>query len=634
MENENQTNIVPVIVTTTVTTTTTTSAFTVAAVEVDVNVEDNIIVYIISVSLILGILTCLTIIGNVFVIAAIIMERNLRTTANYLVLSLAVADLMVACFVMPLGAVSEIRQQWSLGTLLCDVWTSADVLCCTASILHLLAIALDRYWAVTYVDYIHKRTPQRICWMIFAVWTVAAIVSIPPILGWKDPYFNVRVEQEKRCLISQDIGYQVFATISTFYGPLIFILLLYWKIYQVARKRIRHKPGKTITPASATVNPKMMIHIDDDEIVTKKFSFKKRIFSLPQKLPSTSMEKDLSNQVLRNNTNNNNNNNNNSDDRIESMEFSHEKGHCNLDDDDDMMNKDELKQQQQQQQQLRHIELHCTNDSNEGYHDSCDDSYIGDNNNNIENLCLVDLNASTLMNQNVQHHYINNNHINNNVKNNNKKDSFTNSNNSDLKHGNHRRHLSSSSTSSSSSSSIDENTIIIADSNEVQCLKKNSTSTPPSKSLTITCNSDIDYSGLNDISPTTVQQSIHITTPATTTTIENETNHKNAQKNLQMNQLQLRKAIKESIESKRERKAAKILAIITGIFVICWLPFFVMALVMPLCKNCQPSKYTFSIFLWLGYCNSLLNPIIYTIFSPDFRNGFRRILCGIKRRQR
>ena len=148
MENENQTNIVPVIVTTTVTTTTTTSAFTVAAVEVDVNVEDNIIVYIISVSLILGILTCLTIIGNVFVIAAIIMERNLRTTANYLVLSLAVADLMVACFVMPLGAVSEIRQQWSLGTLLCDVWTSADVLCCTASILHLLAIALVSFFFV------------------------------------------------------------------------------------------------------------------------------------------------------------------------------------------------------------------------------------------------------------------------------------------------------------------------------------------------------------------------------------------------------------------------------------------------------------------------------------------------------
>lgn len=83
------------------------------------------------------------------------------------------------------------------------------------------------------MDYIHKRTAQRIYLMIFTVWTVAAIVSIGPLMGWKDPDFNLRVEQHKRCLISQDIGYQVFATIATFYGPVIFILLLYWKIYQV-----------------------------------------------------------------------------------------------------------------------------------------------------------------------------------------------------------------------------------------------------------------------------------------------------------------------------------------------------------------------------------------------------------------
>ncbi|KAE8746003.1 hypothetical protein FOCC_FOCC007261 [Frankliniella occidentalis] len=45
--------------------------------------------------------------GNVFVIAAILLERNLQSVANYLIVSLAVADLMVACLVMPLGAVYE-----------------------------------------------------------------------------------------------------------------------------------------------------------------------------------------------------------------------------------------------------------------------------------------------------------------------------------------------------------------------------------------------------------------------------------------------------------------------------------------------------------------------------------------------
>ncbi|XP_017777649.1 PREDICTED: 5-hydroxytryptamine receptor-like, partial [Nicrophorus vespilloides] len=56
-------------------------------------------------SIVLGLMILVTIIGNVFVIAAILMERNLQNVANYLIVSLAVADLMVACLVMPLGAV-------------------------------------------------------------------------------------------------------------------------------------------------------------------------------------------------------------------------------------------------------------------------------------------------------------------------------------------------------------------------------------------------------------------------------------------------------------------------------------------------------------------------------------------------
>jgi len=34
----------------------------------------------------------------------------------------------------------------------------------------------------------------------------------------------------------------------------------------------------------------------------------------------------------------------------------------------------------------------------------------------------------------------------------------------------------------------------------------------------------------------------------------------------------------------------------------------------------------FAVIFWLGYCNSALNPVIYTVFNRDFRAAFRRML--------
>lgn len=72
-----------------------------------------------------------------------------------------------------------------------------------------------------------------------------------------------------------------------------------------------------------------------------------------------------------------------------------------------------------------------------------------------------------------------------------------------------------------------------------------------------------------------------------------------------------KKRIKESIEAKRERKAWRTLAIITGTFVACWTPFFLLSLYRPIC-GCQIPPVLESITSWLGYMNSALNPIIYT----------------------
>lgn len=97
-----------------------------------------------------------------------------------------------------------------------------------------------RYWAVTNIDYVHQRTGRRIGLMISIVWIFSFSVSIAPMLGWKDPEWNKRLD-DLECLVSQDVYYQIFATASSFYVPLLVILVLYWRIFQTARKRIRRR---------------------------------------------------------------------------------------------------------------------------------------------------------------------------------------------------------------------------------------------------------------------------------------------------------------------------------------------------------------------------------------------------------
>ena len=85
-----------------------------------------------------------------------------------------------------------------------------------------------------------------------------------------------------------------------------------------------------------------------------------------------------------------------------------------------------------------------------------------------------------------------------------------------------------------------------------------------------------------------------------------------------------------SIASSHDRKATKTLGVIMGAFTACWLPFFILALIKPFCEQpetCIP-HWLNSLFLWLGFANSFLNPIIYARFNRDFRTPFKEILLG------
>lgn len=82
---------------------------------------------------------------------------------------------------------------------------------------------------------------------------------------------------------------------------------------------------------------------------------------------------------------------------------------------------------------------------------------------------------------------------------------------------------------------------------------------------------------------------------------------------------------KRRIARKKEKRATLILGLIMGSFILCWLPFFMLYILSPIC-SCQIPHFLSAGAFWLGYMNSALNPVIYTIFNKDFRRAFRRIL--------
>ena len=80
-----------------------------------------------------------------------------------------------------------------------------------------------------------------------------------------------------------------------------------------------------------------------------------------------------------------------------------------------------------------------------------------------------------------------------------------------------------------------------------------------------------------------------------------------------------------------DQKAAKTLGIVMGVFMICWLPFFILNVFTGISKTTLPDhEIIFAVFTWLGYLNSGCNPIIYAFSSRDFRRAFLKILCPAK----
>uniref|UniRef100_UPI003F7783F2 Alpha-2A adrenergic receptor,Soluble cytochrome b562 n=1 Tax=Homo sapiens TaxID=9606 RepID=UPI003F7783F2 len=186
-----------------------------------------------------GLLMLLTVFGNVLVIIAVFTSRALKAPQNLFLVSLASADILVATLVIPFSLANEVMGYWYFGKAWCEIYLALDVLFCTSSIVHLCAISLDRYWSITQaIEYNLKRTPRRIKAIIITVWVISAVISFPPLISIEKKGGGGGPQPaEPRCEINDQKWYVISSCIGSFFAPCLIMILVYVRIYQIAKRR-------------------------------------------------------------------------------------------------------------------------------------------------------------------------------------------------------------------------------------------------------------------------------------------------------------------------------------------------------------------------------------------------------------
>ncbi|XP_076872272.1 trace amine-associated receptor 1b [Brachyhypopomus gauderio] len=189
--------------------------------------------------------TMVTIVGNLLVIGSIAHFRQLHTPTNYLILSLALCDFLLAVFVMPLSAMRSVYGCWYLTDFMCKMHTGMDMTLSTASIFHLTCVSAERFCAVcsplTYRTRVRSATVLcMVCfsWLISAVFGYAMIFSGLNLQG-DEAFYDSHLRCVGGCPVFFSRSSAVITSMVSFFIPGLVMFGIYSRIYVVAREQAR-----------------------------------------------------------------------------------------------------------------------------------------------------------------------------------------------------------------------------------------------------------------------------------------------------------------------------------------------------------------------------------------------------------
>ncbi|XP_065345002.1 dopamine D2-like receptor isoform X2 [Cloeon dipterum] len=508
-------------------------------------------------ALLLVLFPLLTLFGNVLVILAVQRERTLQTVTNYFIVSLALADLLVAVVVMPFAVYVLVNGTWGLPTFVCDFYIAMDVTCSTSSIFNLVSISIDRYIAVTQpIKYAKHKNERRVWLTIGLVWVISAAIGSPIVLG-----LNNTPNRLPDLCIFYNSDFIIYSSLSSFYIPCIIMVFLYYSIFKALRSRAQKQRAARKSNLADSMPGAVIENLAQTRRLAETALVGAGVSAGALPLPSTT-----------------------------SLTLDEDKptntGSGSQDEDD--YDKDDEPENEQ----------------------SIDDCHVIANDKSIEFILATVVEEEAARNPLPA-----------------KLRSDANGNND----------------SGYAASHIEEPACVQpagspAGSPRAKGSRRNGTgSSLKTSGSAVAGHSSRSYAAPVPAPGSCATSGLAVITVGTVAAVSAaavgaDTKKDRKSTGSRFTIYKVNKASKKKREkstAKKERKATKTLAIVLGVFLVCWVPFFTCNIMDAMCTKlgatCQPGVAAFIVTTWLGYMNSFVNPVIYTIFNPEFRKAFKKL---------
>ncbi|EDW86475.2 uncharacterized protein Dwil_GK14796 [Drosophila willistoni] len=196
--------------------------------------------------------------GNALVILVVVVNQQMRSTTNLLIINLAVSDILFVIFCVPFTAADYVLPEWPFGNLWCKFVQYMIVVTCHCSVYTLVLMSFDRFLAVVHpVTSMSLRTERNATLAIMCAWITIVTSAIPVALCHSVRIYQYHGRAGTACVFSTEeevwslVGFQVSFFLSSYVAPLTLICFLYmgmlarlWKSAPGCKPSAESRKGK------------------------------------------------------------------------------------------------------------------------------------------------------------------------------------------------------------------------------------------------------------------------------------------------------------------------------------------------------------------------------------------------------